>query len=329
MVVSLATGVCTSALSRRRVAHGSARWVGLCYGSRRTTPGSGRRRPAPCRNPCPPPTPVPGGQPDREAHRRTSDAGPDPGLAPGAARRRLPGDPGPHRIGSIPRPRVWPGRRIGRLRRSEDAHARRGRLRPGDRGRGGPRPRRPRACAAICATARPSAFAPTRSTTCAPPTSSSTSSIRSTTSVRLPGCCRRDGRAFFITPNEPADFENPYHVYLFDPDDLRSMLGRHFASVRSSGSTPRPIVKADFEKRRAMANKLLKLDPFGLRHKLPREAFVCAPRHRASGRLPVHQHRAGRRTIGHHRRGVLPHRRTSTSRPWCCSPCANNRSDPR
>lgn len=82
------------------------------------------------------------------------------------------------------------------------------------------------------------------------------------------------GRAFFITPNKPADFENPYHVYLFDPEDLRSMLGRHFRSVEVLGLDATPIVKADFEKRRAMADKLLKVDPLGLRHKLPREAYV-------------------------------------------------------
>ena len=35
-----------------------------------------------------------------------------------------------------------------------------------------------------------------------------------------------------------------------------------------------PEVKADFEKRRAMADKLLKLDPLGIRHKLPRSSFV-------------------------------------------------------
>jgi SAM-dependent methyltransferase len=83
-----------------------------------------------------------------------------------------------------------------------------------------------------------------------------------------------DGRAFFITPNKPADFENPYHVYLFDPDDLRSMLGRHFGSVTVLGLDATPTVKADFEKRRTMANRLLRLDPLGLRHKLPRSAFV-------------------------------------------------------
>ena len=42
-----------------------------------------------------------------------------------------------------------------------------------------------------------------------------------------------DGRAFFLTPNEPADFENPYHVYLFSPEDLQAMLGRHFNTVTS------------------------------------------------------------------------------------------------
>ncbi len=46
-----------------------------------------------------------------------------------------------------------------------------------------------------------------------------------------------DGAAFFITPNAPADFENPYHVYLFEPDDLRQMFepplrGRHRARPR-------------------------------------------------------------------------------------------------
>ena len=91
------------------------------------------------------------------------------------------------------------------------------------------------------------------------------------------------GRAFFITPNKPADFENPYHVYLFDPDDLSSMLARHFGSVEVHGLDATPIVKADFEKRRAMANRLLRLDPLGLRHKLPHSTFVAL--HAAGRRL--------------------------------------------
>jgi len=83
-----------------------------------------------------------------------------------------------------------------------------------------------------------------------------------------------DGTAFFLTPNEPADFENPYHVYLFDPEDLRRMLEERFADVQVLGLDATPLVKADFEKRRAMANKLLRLDKFNLRHKLPRSWFV-------------------------------------------------------
>jgi SAM-dependent methyltransferase len=84
-----------------------------------------------------------------------------------------------------------------------------------------------------------------------------------------------DGAAFFLTPNAPADFENPYHVYLFEPDDLRQMLERHFGSVTVVGIDCNEQTKADFEKRRAMARKLLALDPLGLRHKLPRSWFVA------------------------------------------------------
>ena len=83
-----------------------------------------------------------------------------------------------------------------------------------------------------------------------------------------------EGAAFFITPNAPADFENPYHVYLFDPDDLRQMLGRHFEDVTVMGLDGDAAVKADFERRRKLARTLLKLDPWGLRHKLPRSWFV-------------------------------------------------------
>ena len=46
-----------------------------------------------------------------------------------------------------------------------------------------------------------------------------------------------DGTAFFLTPNAPADFENPYHVYLFEPDDLREMLERLLR--RRDGHGPR------------------------------------------------------------------------------------------
>lgn len=83
------------------------------------------------------------------------------------------------------------------------------------------------------------------------------------------------GSAFFITPNAPADFENPYHVHLFEPDELRAMLGRHFDEVEVFGLDGNAVVKADFERRRRTANRLLALDVFDLRHKLPEAWFVA------------------------------------------------------
>ncbi len=83
-----------------------------------------------------------------------------------------------------------------------------------------------------------------------------------------------EGAAFFITPNAPADFENPYHVYLFEPEQLRAMLESHFEDVTVLGLDGDAVVKADFERRRKFARRLLALDPWGLRHKLPRSWFV-------------------------------------------------------
>lgn len=84
-----------------------------------------------------------------------------------------------------------------------------------------------------------------------------------------------EGTAFVITPNAPADFENPYHVHLFEPDDLREALGIHFAEVEVWGLDGDEVVKADFERRRRTANRLLALDVFDLRHKLPERWFVA------------------------------------------------------
>lgn len=84
----------------------------------------------------------------------------------------------------------------------------------------------------------------------------------------------RDGTAFFITPNAPADFENPYHVSLFEPQDLARLLARYFDEVEVLGLDGDPVVKSDFERRRVLARRLLKLDPLGLRHRLPRQWYV-------------------------------------------------------
>ncbi|HEV3281140.1 MAG TPA: class I SAM-dependent methyltransferase [Acidimicrobiales bacterium] len=83
-----------------------------------------------------------------------------------------------------------------------------------------------------------------------------------------------DGTVFFLTPNAPADFENPFHVHLFEPPELQELLGRHFCDVVVQGMDAVPRVKADFIARRRKADKVLRLDVLDLRHRIPRSWYV-------------------------------------------------------
>lgn len=85
-----------------------------------------------------------------------------------------------------------------------------------------------------------------------------------------------DGSAFILTPNEPADFENPFHLHLFDRHELRAMLERHFTDVWLGGVDATPPVKADFAARRAKARKVLAFDVFDVRHRIPRSWYIAA-----------------------------------------------------
>ena len=85
-----------------------------------------------------------------------------------------------------------------------------------------------------------------------------------------------DGTVFFLTPNAPADFENPFHIHLFEPPELRDLLGRHFHDVTVQGMDAVPHVKADFTARRVKANKVLRLDFLDLRHRIPRSWYIGA-----------------------------------------------------
>jgi SAM-dependent methyltransferase len=87
---------------------------------------------------------------------------------------------------------------------------------------------------------------------------------------------REGGTAFVITPNAPADFENPFHVFLFEPEELVAMLREWFDDVECVGLEGDEVLHADFAARRASANRILRLDRFDLRHKLPRRAYVWA-----------------------------------------------------
>jgi hypothetical protein len=79
-----------------------------------------------------------------------------------------------------------------------------------------------------------------------------------------------------LTPNKMADFENPFHLHLFDRDDLGAMLERHFGDVWLVGLDASEDVKAHFEARRTRAARLLKLDVLGLRHRMPHAWYVWA-----------------------------------------------------
>jgi SAM-dependent methyltransferase len=85
-----------------------------------------------------------------------------------------------------------------------------------------------------------------------------------------------DGTAFVITPNAPADFENPFHVYLFEPSHLRSLLSLFFSEVEVLGLEGDEALHGDFAARRASGERLLKLDVLRLRRRLPRRAYVWA-----------------------------------------------------
>lgn len=83
------------------------------------------------------------------------------------------------------------------------------------------------------------------------------------------------GTAFFLTPNAPADFENPFHLRLFGPEELGALLRAYYGEVWIGGVDAAERVKADFAARRAKADKVLRLDVFDLRHRLPRSWYVA------------------------------------------------------
>jgi SAM-dependent methyltransferase len=82
------------------------------------------------------------------------------------------------------------------------------------------------------------------------------------------------GTAFVITPNRPADFENPFHVYLFGAAELASLLRLFFHEVEVWGLEGDDVLQADFAARRRSGARILKLDFLGLRHRVPRRWYV-------------------------------------------------------
>ncbi|HEY3830671.1 MAG TPA: class I SAM-dependent methyltransferase [Acidimicrobiia bacterium] len=85
-----------------------------------------------------------------------------------------------------------------------------------------------------------------------------------------------DGTVFVLTPNHPADFENPFHVYDFEPPQLDSLLRLFFDDVTVLGLEGDDAFAADFGRRRASGERLLRLDRFELRKHLPQRTYVWA-----------------------------------------------------
>jgi ubiquinone/menaquinone biosynthesis C-methylase UbiE len=112
--------------------------------------------------------------------------------------------------------------------------------------------------------------------------------------IELARVLRADGTAFVITPNAPADFENPFHVYLFEPQHLVSLLGLFFDEVTCFGLEGDEVLKADFAARRASGERLLRVDPLNLRRRMPHRAYVWAYEHI----LPLTYRLLGRASTG-------------------------------
>ena len=81
--------------------------------------------------------------------------------------------------------------------------------------------------------------------------------------------------AMFTTPNRvhrlrPGERPwNRHHVTEFEARDLRALLIRHFSNVTVYGVSGSPEIEAIELNRFARARKLARLDPFGLRYRLP------------------------------------------------------------
>lgn len=82
---------------------------------------------------------------------------------------------------------------------------------------------------------------------------------------------RPDGVALVTTPNiVTSDGENPYHVHEYGADELRRLLERVFESVEMAGVSVRGEALRYHEERLARIRRLVRIDPLGLRKRIPR-----------------------------------------------------------
>lgn len=97
--------------------------------------------------------------------------------------------------------------------------------------------------------------------------------------AELARVCADTGQVFVLTPNKPADFENPFHVYMFEKPQLLSMLRLFFDDVEVLGLVGDAEFQTDFATRRASGDRILKFDFLNLRRFLPNKAYVWIYEH--------------------------------------------------
>ena len=82
---------------------------------------------------------------------------------------------------------------------------------------------------------------------------------------------RPEGQALLTTPNRlTSDGVNPYHVHEYTGEELAGLLFRYFEDVALQGIGMSAPVRAYMDARSARIRKIMRLDPLGLRERLPR-----------------------------------------------------------
>jgi SAM-dependent methyltransferase len=92
---------------------------------------------------------------------------------------------------------------------------------------------------------------------------------------------RPGGTAVFVTPNRltfgrPDEIVDPYHFVEYDPAQLRALLEPGFARVELHGLFGSERMEAFWARERGRMERLLRMDRFGVRHRLPKRALQLA-----------------------------------------------------
>lgn len=102
------------------------------------------------------------------------------------------------------------------------------------------------------------------------------------------------GTLMLTTPNKLQSFsENPCHLREYTADELRALLGTVFSEVKLLGVFGNERVVEFDRNRRLAVERILRLDPLGLRHLLPERLL-----HLAFARLGQAVRRKAHRSVG-------------------------------